>query len=69
MQRGKVRDRVRMERNEPQMVKPLRSYNPHEQVALEVSQRPYPLIIPHSQLIVHLKGKEYVTWPPKIKNM
>ena len=67
MQQGEVRERAGLVRNEPSMVKSLRSYNPHNQVVSKVSQRPYPLTIPYSQLIAHLKVKEYVRWTPKMK--
>ena len=49
------------------MVKPLRSYDPYDQVVPEVWQKPYSLTIPYSQLIAHLKGKEYVRWPLKMQ--
>ena len=37
MQRSKARDKVGVERNVPHMVKPLRSYNPCDQVVTEIS--------------------------------
>ena len=40
--------------------KPLNCYNPHDEVLSLVSQNPYPFTIPHTQLIVHPKGKEYM---------
>ena len=48
MQRSKVHDKVGTERNEPQMVKALRSYNPRGQVVTEISQGPYLLAIPYT---------------------
>ena len=37
MQQSKVHDKVGIERNEPQMVKPLRIYNPCDQVVIEIN--------------------------------
>ena len=49
------------------MVKPLKSYDLYDQVVSELWQKPYMLMIPHSQLIAHLKGKEYVRWLLKMQ--
>ena len=62
----KAHDKFGLAMNESQMVKQLRSYDPHNKVVLEVWQEPCPLTIPRSQLIAHLKGKKYVRWPSKI---
>ena len=67
IQRSKARDKVSLGRNEPHMIKPLRSYDPHDQVVSEVWHKPCPLTIPHSQLLAHLKGKEYMRWALKMQ--
>ena len=67
MQQGKDRDKVDLGRNEPWLIKPLRSYDLHDQVVSKVWQKPDPLMIPHSQLIAYLKGKGYMRWPLKMQ--
>ena len=47
VQQGIAHDKDGFGRNEPQMIKLLRSYHPHDQVVLEVWHKPYPLMIPH----------------------
>ena len=63
-----MRDKASLGRNEPEMIKPLRSYNPSDQVVSEVGQKPYPLTVPHLQLIAHLKWKKYVRWTLKMQD-
>ena len=69
VQQSKVGDGVGLGRTELQMVKPLRSYNPCDEVVSEVSHRSYPFTMLHTSLVAHLNGKEYVRCPQRCREI